>query len=100
MFFLNPFIFLLIVGLATFVVADKTRDPTVRLDKSPVRENLDYLGPGLETYLNESGFRYALWNNSWIPQDCYTNAINNHVKASELNVYNVYYDDVSASLLI
>lgn len=73
-------------------------DAFSRLDKPPLWDNLDDLEQGLQTNLNASSFISEQWPKGWIPKDCYTAALDNHVNASELQVHNVFYDDVRTPL--
>ncbi|KAI4107001.1 MAG: hypothetical protein L6R37_001894 [Teloschistes peruensis] len=76
--------------LAAFVHADEW----TKLDKPPLANNLDYLANGLLDHYPTVHSSHDPWgNNGWIPQECKTAAETAKLSASDMNTYEVHYDD-------
>ena len=64
------------------------------LSKPPLRSNLDGLQQGLLDNLHPTHSTWDKWGAGWIPQDCKTMTENAGLKATDVETYNVHYDDV------
>ena len=65
-----------------------------RLDKPPLADNLDYLQKGLLQSLPSTNGWYAQWVPNWIPADCKSLTEDANLSATDVEVFNVQYDDV------
>ena len=79
----------IISASALFILAGA--DP---LDKPPLADNLDYLQKGLLQSLPSTDGQYTQWIPDWIPADCKTLTEDANLSATDVEVFNVQYDDV------
>ena len=70
------------------------------LDKPPLADNLDYLQKGLLQSLHPTNGWYTQWGPDWIPADCKGMAEDANLSATDVEVFNVQYDDVGIGVEI
>ena len=83
-----------ILSASTLVTLAVT-DP---LDKPPLADNLDYLQKGLLQSLHPTQGWYTQWGPNWIPSDCKSMTEDANLSATDVDVFNVQYDDVGIGL--
>ena len=67
---------------------------TEPLNKPPLTDNLDYLQKGLLQSLHPTDGWYTQWGPDWIPADCKSMTEDAKLSATDVEVFNVQYDDV------
>ena len=67
---------------------------TDHLDKPPLADNLDYLQNGLLQSLQTTDGWYTQWGPDWIPADCKAMTEDANLSTTDVEVFNVQYDDV------
>lgn len=65
------------------------------LSKPPLQDNLSYLESGLFKNLKPTHSTHDQWGAGWIPQDCKTIADSRGFNPSDIEVFNIHYDDAS-----
>lgn len=68
------------------------------LDKPPLADNLDYLQKGLLQSLQPTEGWYTQWGLDWIPADCKGMTEDANLSATDVEVFNVQYDDVGIAI--
>ena len=71
---------------------------TQRLDKPPLEPNLNFIATGFLQSLPSVKNSYTQWPRDWIPVDCESMVENANLSAIDVEVFNVTYDDVGASV--
>lgn len=74
-------------------------DPSAKIDKPLMQQNLDYLKPALIDNLPETHFTYELQAPGTLPEGCYniaTGKVESSITfpPSDFDIFNVHYDDV------
>ena len=80
------------IGLLCFLIKLAVTDD--RLDKPPLAGNLDYLKKGLLEYLHPVHSSHTKWGPKWIPEACKDLTEDANLTATDVEVFNVQYDDV------
>ena len=71
-----------------------------RLDKPILNKDLSYLHDGLVAHLPGKPAHYSTWNPGWIPQDCSNIIFTANLSNTDVDVYNVQYEDCSTPWII
>ena len=79
-----------ILAVSAFVTLAVT-DP---LDKPLLADSLDYLPKSLLQFLQPTNGWYTQWGPDWIPADCKSMAEDTNLSATDVDVFNVQYNDV------
>lgn len=85
--------------LAVAALASAQHDAGAKLDKPPLRDNLDHLRQGLIDHLPETNFRAELQAAGTMPEHCNQVATGKIVSdvnynPADFDIFNVVYDDV------
>ena len=70
------------------------------LNKPPLADNLDYLQKGLLQSLQTTDGWYTQWGPDWIPTDCKVMTENAKLSSTDVEVFNVQYDDVGIEVKV
>ncbi|KAI4250142.1 MAG: hypothetical protein L6R40_000314 [Gallowayella cf. fulva] len=73
-----------------------------RLDKPPLRPNLDYLKDGLQKNFHAKVPHIDKWGDGWIPQWCLdtSKSSSNGFNPEDISTYNIKYDDCNMAWVV
>ncbi|KAL8946976.1 MAG: hypothetical protein Q9222_006695 [Ikaeria aurantiellina] len=92
----------LILGVSLFsaLIQADVWDPSAELTKPPLAKNLDYLTKGMYANYPASPSKRDKWGDGFIPEDCYNLAKGNGNSPTEIETYNVNYDDCNTAWVL
>ncbi|KAL8920870.1 MAG: hypothetical protein Q9208_006042 [Pyrenodesmia sp. 3 TL-2023] len=81
-------------------LAQAQGDPTAKLDKPPIVDNLDYLQEGLLKNFPSTTANTDPWSPGWIPKDCKDIVKEAKLDPADITTYNVKYDDCNTAWVL
>lgn len=87
-----------LIGLSSLLIITLAVTDDDHLDKPPLADSLDYLQKGLLESLHPMNSSYTKWSPHWIPADCKSLTEDNNMSATDVEVFNVRYSDVSTGV--